>query len=77
MNDKMRPLESPIGRACLSFFLATVAANMTCIPFIAVVYFEKVFPAWVLFSVLFVGIFLSVLVGFKCFRWFYRYFEKL
>jgi uncharacterized membrane protein len=77
MNDRTRPFESTVFRASISFVLATVAAKMTFIPFIALVYFEKVIPKWVQVSVLVVGVSLAVFVGFKSFRWLYRYFGSL
>jgi len=72
MNKKTRAFDSTVTRASVSFLMAIFAAKITFIPFIVLVFFEKVLPYWVAVSVLIVGISLSLFVGFKCFRWFYR-----
>ena len=77
MSEKNRPFESTVLRASLSLVLASIATNMTLIPVFVILFFEKVLPEWVVGSFSVTWAFLSVFVGFKTFRWFYRYLRGL
>jgi len=64
-------------RTSISLVLAAVAAQITFIPFAFFSYFGKLFPNWLQASSLIVGFSLALLVGYKCFKWIFRYFGGL
>jgi len=77
MDEKSQPFKSTLFRASLSLVLASIAAQMTLIPFLALVYLATVLPEWEVASAFFIGIFSAIFAGYKSFRWFYRYLGSL
>lgn len=77
MNQKTRPFESTIFRGTFAFIPAAIATNMAFLPFAALVYLGAAIPEWLQIFVALAGVVIAIVVGFRCFRWFYRYFESV
>jgi hypothetical protein len=72
-ESQRQPFKNPFVRGAISFTFAIIAAKITWIPFISLVYFEKSLPEWGKVAVLALGLLMALFAGIKCFRSLYRF----